>query len=100
MRNRNIIGLCLSYFAQSYGFYFYITWLPTYLEKARGFTAVRLGILAGLPLDSQHGGRSRRAVSRPITPAAASVSAGAARAWESCRALARRLAMAGGRGVQ
>src|SRR5206468_4542405 len=24
--NRNIIGLCLSYFAQSYGFYFYITW--------------------------------------------------------------------------
>jgi nitrate/nitrite transporter NarK len=50
LKNRNIIGLCLSYFAQSYGFYFYITWLPTYLEKARGFTAMRLGILAGLPL--------------------------------------------------
>jgi ACS family glucarate transporter-like MFS transporter len=50
LRNRNMIGLCLSYFAQSYGFYFYITWLPTYLEKARGFTSVRLGLLAGLPL--------------------------------------------------
>ncbi len=48
--NRNVIGLCLSYFAQSYGFYFYITWLPTYLEKARGFTAMKLGVLAGLPL--------------------------------------------------
>jgi ACS family glucarate transporter-like MFS transporter len=50
LRNRNVIGLCLSYFAQSYGFYFYITWLPTYLEKARGFTSVKLGVLAGLPL--------------------------------------------------
>lgn len=49
-RNRNIAGLCLSYFAQSYGFYFYITWLPTYLEKVRGFTSVKLGLLAGLPL--------------------------------------------------
>jgi MFS family permease len=50
LRNRNVIGLCISYFTQSYGFYFYITWLPTYLEKARGFTAMRLGLLAGLPL--------------------------------------------------
>jgi ACS family glucarate transporter-like MFS transporter len=50
LRNRNIIGLCLSYFTQSYGFYFYITWLPTYLERERGFSAVRLGVLAGLPL--------------------------------------------------
>src|SRR6266487_4672859 len=50
LRNRNVIGLCLSYFTQSYGFYFYITWLPTYLEKARGFTSVKLGLLAGLPL--------------------------------------------------
>jgi ACS family glucarate transporter-like MFS transporter len=50
LRNRNIIGLCLSYFTQSYGFYFYITWLPTYLERARGFTSVKLGVLAGLPL--------------------------------------------------
>src|SRR6266568_3949062 len=50
LRNRNMIGLSLSYFTQSYGFYFYITWLPTYLERARGFTSVKLGLLAGLPL--------------------------------------------------
>ena len=38
------------YFANTYGFYFLITWLPTYLAKARGFTAAELGIFAGLPL--------------------------------------------------
>ena len=38
------------YFTQAYGFYFNITWLPTYLKKARGFSALQLGVLAGLPL--------------------------------------------------
>lgn len=50
LTNRNLIALCVMYFTQSYGFYFYITWLPSYLEKARGFSAGTLGILAGLPL--------------------------------------------------
>ncbi|MBI1789705.1 MAG: MFS transporter [Acidobacteria bacterium] len=50
LRNRNLIALCVMYFTQSYGFYFFITWLPTYLEKERGFTASKLGLLAGLPL--------------------------------------------------
>jgi MFS transporter, ACS family, glucarate transporter len=48
--SRNMIALCLMYFTQAYGFYFNITWLPTYLEKARGFTSTQLGLLAGLPL--------------------------------------------------
>lgn len=48
--SRNLIALCLMYFTQAYGFYFNITWLPTYLEKARGFSATQLGFLAGLPL--------------------------------------------------
>jgi MFS family permease len=48
--NRNMILLCAMYFAQAYGFYFNITWLPTYLEKARGFSAAWLGWMAGLPL--------------------------------------------------
>ncbi len=48
--NRSLIALCLMYFTQSYGFYFYITWLPTYLEKVRGFKATNLGLLAGMPL--------------------------------------------------
>lgn len=48
--HKNIILLCLMYFTQAYGFYFFITWLPTYLVKARGFTSTQLGLLAGLPL--------------------------------------------------
>jgi MFS family permease len=50
LSNWYIIALCLMYFTQSYGFYFNITWLPTYLEKARGFSSTWLGLLAGLPL--------------------------------------------------
>ncbi len=48
--NRNVAFLCLMYFAQSYGFNFYVTWLPTYLREVRGFSGTRLGLLAGLPL--------------------------------------------------
>jgi len=48
--DRNMMALCLMYFTQAYGFYFNITWLPIYLEKARGFSSTGLGVLAGLPL--------------------------------------------------
>jgi MFS transporter, ACS family, glucarate transporter len=42
--------LGLQYVALSYGWYFYVTWLPTYLREARG-TSVKMGaVLAGLPL--------------------------------------------------
>ncbi len=42
--------LGLQYVALSYGWYFYITWLPTYLREVRG-TGLKMGaILAGLPL--------------------------------------------------
>ncbi len=50
LSDRNVIALCLMYFTQAYGFYFNITWLPTYLDKARGFHDPALSILAGLPL--------------------------------------------------
>jgi MFS family permease len=50
LRSRNLLMLCLMYFTQAYGFYFNITWLPTYLEKARGFSSTTLGFFAGLPL--------------------------------------------------
>jgi MFS transporter, ACS family, glucarate transporter len=53
LTNRNLIALCLMYFTQAYGFYFNITWLPTYLAR-RGLTVDKIGIwagvLAGLPL--------------------------------------------------
>ena len=50
LTNRSLIALCLAYFTQTYGFYFFITWMPTYLENARGFTSTMLGVMAGLPL--------------------------------------------------
>src|SRR6185436_8997089 len=34
----------------SYGWYFYITWLPTYLKEARGLELQKGALLAGLPL--------------------------------------------------
>jgi MFS family permease len=47
----SIIGLCCMYFTQSYGFSFYITWLPTYLKTERGFAdPTWFSLLAGLPL--------------------------------------------------
>ena len=50
LANRTVLALCVMYLTQSYGFNFYVTWLPTYLKTARGFSAFTLGILAGLPL--------------------------------------------------
>jgi ACS family glucarate transporter-like MFS transporter len=42
--------LGLQYMSLSYGWYFYVTWLPTYLREARG-TSIKMGaLLAGLPL--------------------------------------------------
>lgn len=53
LANRSLIALSAMYFTQAYGFYFNLTWLPTYLSD-RGLTQSRIGIwagvLAGLPL--------------------------------------------------
>jgi MFS family permease len=46
----SLIPLCLQYVANSYGYYFFITWLPTYLAKARGMSSAELAIFSGLPL--------------------------------------------------
>lgn len=42
--------LGLQYFFCSFVWYFYITWLPTYLREARGQTAARAAFLSVLPL--------------------------------------------------
>jgi ACS family glucarate transporter-like MFS transporter len=42
--------LCLAYFSNSYGSYFVMTWLPTYLAEQRGFQKEALSLFAGLPL--------------------------------------------------
>jgi MFS family permease len=49
LANRTIVCLCLMYFTQVYGYYLFITWMPTYLQESRGFRAIELGLLAGLP---------------------------------------------------
>ena len=50
LKTRSLFPLCLQYLANTYGFYFFITWLPTYLAKARGMTHLELAALAGMPL--------------------------------------------------
>ena len=50
LRARNLLALCLMYGFAIYGWYFYITWLPTYLMRARGFALQEVGWLAALPL--------------------------------------------------
>jgi nitrate/nitrite transporter NarK len=42
--------LYIPYFCMNYGWYFYITWLPTYLREARGVSLEKGALLAGLPL--------------------------------------------------
>lgn len=46
----SVILLCLAYVSNSYGFYFLITWLPSYLEQQRGFERGAMSLFAGLPL--------------------------------------------------
>jgi ACS family glucarate transporter-like MFS transporter len=42
--------LCAQYVCLCYGWWFYITWLPTYLRDARGVGTKQGALLAGLPL--------------------------------------------------
>ena len=48
--NGSLLALCFMYGAAIYGWYFYLTWLPTYLLRARGFDLRDTGWLAALPL--------------------------------------------------
>jgi MFS transporter, ACS family, glucarate transporter len=50
LASRSVWLLSIQYACLSYGWYFYVTWLPTYLREARG-TSVKFGaLLAALPL--------------------------------------------------
>jgi MFS family permease len=42
--------LCLQYACLAYGWWFYVTWLPTYLRNSRGTSIKMSALLAGLPL--------------------------------------------------
>jgi MFS family permease len=45
-----VVILCLQYFCVSFTWYFYITWLPTYLREGRGQAAAHAAALSVLPL--------------------------------------------------
>ena len=49
-RSRTVWLLCVQYFCLSYGYYFYFTWLPIYLQEARGQSMEQSAWLAGIPL--------------------------------------------------
>lgn len=50
LTHRSIWLLCVQYFCVSFGWYFYITWLPTYLQEFRHLSPVESAKLAVLPL--------------------------------------------------
>jgi MFS transporter, ACS family, glucarate transporter len=45
----NLFRICGMYFAYGYSLYFYISWLPTYLLKGRGFSTSYTGLFSALP---------------------------------------------------
>jgi nitrate/nitrite transporter NarK len=49
-RSRSIMLLWVQYFLLSFPWYFYITWLPTYLQEGRGLSAAQSGRYAIFPL--------------------------------------------------
>ena len=50
LSNPTIWLICAQYVCLAYGWWFYITWLPTYLSEARGTGAMEGALLAGMPL--------------------------------------------------
>jgi MFS family permease len=47
--NRNLLGVCLTFFCFDYYWYFLVGWLPDYLVTARGLTILKAGLSASLP---------------------------------------------------
>jgi MFS family permease len=43
--NLNLLWICLMYFCFGYCLYFYLTWLPTYLKDARGFSDTQMNLV-------------------------------------------------------
>ncbi len=49
IRSRNVWMLCLMYSGYTWGLYFYLTWLPTYLQEGRNIEWGLVGIAAAIP---------------------------------------------------
>ena len=50
LASRQFWLLCGQYFCHSYGFYFYMTWLPTYLREGRHVQLLASAFLSAVPL--------------------------------------------------
>jgi len=50
LKSKNMWFLSLSYPTYCYVIWIYLTWLPAYLVEARGFSIIKMGIFASLPL--------------------------------------------------
>ena len=50
LSNRSLLALCGMYSGYTWGLYFYIQWLPTYLEQARGLALPDVGPIAAAVL--------------------------------------------------
>ncbi|HWB85728.1 MAG TPA: MFS transporter [Bryobacteraceae bacterium] len=50
LASQQVWMLCWQYFCLSYGWYFYITWLPTYLKEGRHLALTESALLSVLPL--------------------------------------------------
>jgi sugar phosphate permease len=50
LRSRTVWLLVVQYFCFGYGWYFYITWLPTYAKEALGLDLKKAALLSGIPL--------------------------------------------------
>jgi MFS family permease len=48
LKKREAWGACLGHISVNYAFYFFISWLPLYLVKARGFTLSEMAVLGGI----------------------------------------------------
>lgn len=46
---RTIWGMMIGFFCLNFVIYFFITWFPSYLENARGFNLLQLGIYGTIP---------------------------------------------------
>ncbi len=50
LKDGNLWTLFWMYFCSAYGFYFFVTWLPTYLMDEHGLTLERSGMYSAIPL--------------------------------------------------
>jgi sugar phosphate permease len=50
LRSRNLWLICAMYFCYAYSLWIYLSWYPTYLQEARGFTLLQMGFWHMVPL--------------------------------------------------